>query len=420
MLFTKSTVGEKVFQKIKKKSLDYIIIETYMGALPFDEEFTDKRKHEGAHFEYNVLESINVSDMLDKAIESETDVRKRRFLNEINSICVEAAKAVAYRVAKDLDETDASGEDIIKSADLNTEEKASLVDSCKKLDQEGISDFIENKVINEVTEEAKRSKEEDEINQRIKDKLSEVTDDGEIEEADDKAVDAFIRYNTSRNDLKGHTSLFSTIQTSVLESLLTSKENYHTFNIPVITPITMEFFGVKEELDSLSKIEKAVENTINLCNPEFSSISPEKIQKITLINTITIYTLLQTLYTLGILRPQINDVKDYIMSRRSIADTREEQIGDLKNAINYQIQSIGGELVKCKTKSDVECVLEKLNRLKSAVNDSNCNIDKLGVCEQIDSIIESCNEKISIIEESMVSKPINLDDRHRIYDIVTL
>ena len=68
MLFTKSTVGEKVFQKIKKKSLDYIIIETYMGALPFDEEFTDKRKHEVAHFAYNVLESINVSDMLDKAI----------------------------------------------------------------------------------------------------------------------------------------------------------------------------------------------------------------------------------------------------------------------------------------------------------------------------------------------------------------
>ena len=280
MLFTKSTVGDKVFQKIKKKSLDYIIIEAYMGALPFDEEFTDKKKHDVAHYAYNVLESIDVYNLLDKAIESETDVRKKRFLKDIDSICVEAAKGVATRISKDLENTDASGEEIIKGADFNDIEKASLIENCKKLDQEGISDFIENKVIDEVSEEVKRSKEEDEVNQRIKDKLSEVNDEGEVEEPDEKAIDSFIRHNTSPNDFKGHVSLFSTIQTSVLESMLTSKDNYRSFNIPIITPITLEFFGVKENLDSLGKIEKAVENTMNLCNPEFSTISPEKIQKL--------------------------------------------------------------------------------------------------------------------------------------------
>ena len=437
MLFIKSTVCAKVNDKMKKKSLDYILIQAYEGALPFDEEFTHKRRHEVARFAYTVLESIDAWGMLEKAIESETDVRKNHFLRSIRDICLESARAVENRLSQSLDDTDSSGDEIIKGADFNEIEKKCLVNNVKKLDLGTISSFIEDKVINEISEEKKAYQAEEFMKKNIKDKLEELDEDvtedaepsdgsGEAAQEDaeesvsDEAVEAFIRHNTHKNDARGHVSLFSTIQTSVLESLMCTRENYKTFNFSVIKPITLEFFGITEEIDSLSKIERAVENSINLCDPSFSSISPEKMQKLTLINTITVYTLLQTLYTLGLLRPSVNDVRDFIINRRPVSVTREEQVKNISGAINKQLHEIPMELVKTKTPGQVECVQEKLARLKSAIMESQCGLNKTDLCSQIETIEESCNKKIADITESMTAKPIDLDDRKRINDIATL
>lgn len=190
-----------VKDKIANMCVHAIVNECFIPALPFDkDDLTPDDRRALTLYSKGVLESVITEDgkrgaipLLERAIETASDPRKRQFLTSIYTICAETAETVADRIAKN-PTAGVSLEELLDNAGLNKEEIKDFNENISSLNPDKISEKIQDKVIDTIKSEQKAHHDAEEMNDRLKEMLTpepeknEDDDDDEFDE-DDNMLD---------------------------------------------------------------------------------------------------------------------------------------------------------------------------------------------------------------------------------------
>lgn len=199
-----------VKDKIANMCLHAIVNECFIPALPFDmDDLTPDDRRALTIYSKGVLESVITEDgkrgaipLLERAIETATDPRKKQFLTSIYTICAETAVKVADRVKKDAD-NGVSLEEILDNAGLNKDEIKEFNDNVTAINPNKISEKIQDKVIDTIKSEQKAHQDAEEMNERLKEMLTPKPEENENDDGydeEDIAEDGASDKKSTEND----------------------------------------------------------------------------------------------------------------------------------------------------------------------------------------------------------------------------
>lgn len=413
-IYTKGTLNNIITNKIKNMTFNAIVTETFISALPI-EDINSIKKESLVKSSFNVLESLGGCAILENALKSEKDIFKKALLENINEICTEAANKTAKRVMKNYDKKDdddkESPDEVIRKTKMSNDERNSFYNKVKNSDINEISAEINNKVVEVIKDEKNSYKAELELKNKINEELEE----------EDKTVESLLPFITNKNDAKSHISLFSSIQSSCIESLTYKTDNYKTFQPDLIEDISLEFYGKRKESKSIDDMDNALESLLNYVKtPQLNSYcNKNTIMDVSFINAITIYTLLETLNTLNLITPSCNNVKDYILKDKSISNINADKTNSISQYAENCIKNIDKNISGSNSIIALERCKDKLNAIKESLTKGE-NILNIKLLNSVEDSIEKSNIKINDIKNSRIEGEVQESDKSFLRDIAEM
>ena len=430
-MINKAVLENGVKDKLLNRAFHAIINETFINAIPVEmDELSRSNKVGLSKYSFKVLESMGGIDVLHVAMEHETDPIKCAFLNKMYNICNEAATKACKRICKENADTikeDATKlSDIVDKAAFTEKEFEEFAKDAKSITNEKLQSIIQKKTIDVI----KSEKEAYEKEEALKNELEEA-----ISDSDDFAstsVESYMDIVLKKTDAKRHTSVFSKLQELTLESVIfTNEPSEIPFNslYRVTLENTFNMFPQykKTSLDTFSDFlaMKSMES--------FNTLTPEDKKKImdkALLGTAIIYTMFETLKTMNLFSPALDEVCGFIEKDKRIFDNVNGDRTKISDCVKDIVCAAKAKCDGKATVSDISAIQEGLKKAKERIMENTffTEDEKNKIISIIESGIDYGNDRILAINtkekpsaESMFDKNnkqtdiAQLNKIHRLY-----
>lgn len=367
----------RINQVAKEAILKDILFEVFYNSLLMDEYFLKENFYNIKHLTDKYVDDNGGFKVLDNAIKDSID---STLLKKIKSVCESLALEVCNRKLSDSKES--SEVDLI-DFDMNEDEKNKL-DCAKKddLNIEKISELVKSKVLTVVKDEKERQELNSELIEKIEEDLKEdenVVDEKSLKEAMNNIV-------LSKSVVESSTLFDSLFRDSYQEYL---QENV------AITSTDKANTDDAKEMSKEYDTEMDIDDALGLNDDDDESVENSELNMdLILTEAITKYTLMETLYTLGL--------ENY--SYDNIRKLTERMLNPVSEAASNDKSDNGNEYIKERSE-----FFKLFNKLKDNPTDEGTR-EKLSahinsLCENPDSkehcksFIKICKKEIDTIIE---------------------
>jgi len=392
MLIDKFWLERELTNKFETLTLHTIVNEAFIGALPFDKnELDDKAVESLSEYSLGVLKKLGGFQLVKSAMESCDDVYRGFFLKDLYLICNTSAMEAMKRVRGDeeISKKDRSeSANIIDEAAFTDSEYKSFVSSADTLNLDKVSEVIEQKTIKVLKQEKEEYIKEVETNQRLKDAYIDVKGENATTE---ESFESFIGEIIPRGKAKHYTSLFSKLQSSALNAVMVYESDTSSeLPMKAIDHVTNHKFlnKLREPKSKLSVLEDLVPAVA--IESYFDSEDKTSHMNKATIAAITIYTMFETLKTMGLYSPDTKEAENYILDK---VDTLVGEDG-VRSEIEKIVKSITDEIKSIKNKDDLVTCRSEVEQVRDLVDANTIITDKDAVFESLNVILESINDKI--------------------------
>lgn len=330
MKLNKQILENRLRTKFSNLALYAIVNETYLNALVYDKKsLTKDQVNQLSIYSYKVLESLGGFSILENAMLEETDLNKIKLMGMIHQSCTEFATEATSTNLKEFKDEGKPIDEVIDTASFTKEEYAKFTNKTKDIDLKLISDLIKDKVVKVIKEEQEEYRQNEELEQELAEAIQPESDDMvEDEDRKDVSLDSYMDTFIGKSLPRKPISLFSKIQDITLENLLVS-EKTEELDLNILLKVTLEnvlsnkiINPIQSSMENIEFVCEALVNTnkdIDVASKASSMVT----------NTITIYTALETLYTLNLLKMDRNEVRAVLEQSVSIHDDAMEGLNSI-------------------------------------------------------------------------------------------
>ena len=399
-------LSQRINDKLSKTCLTAIVTETFMQALPFTAEDVSHDAKKYTSYVNTVMESLHCENMLKNAMKAH--VNNREAMNLLTSIqeAIDSAVAPAtHRVVTEASKNKATDiNEVVDKTAFTDSEKHSLMNKAADINTKTVSEIIKKKVIDTIKDE----KDAYDAAMKLKDDIKENLQDA-FGEDEDSSLESYLDTVLSKGDPRDHISFFSRLQDTCMESLIQMEtpeslmdEDNVSLECLVNTTInsTLNCFdkSVLNLDDSLNILSKAVESIDLVPDDKSKSTYANK----SLIMSVVITTIMETLKTLNLWSPTIDDIRQFVDSptaantpAQNLANKIHDEVVDTKKAVSKNNVD----------KDNLTTALGCYNQIKSRVS---------GISEELlpnkKKILDEITEAINAIESSITQESTGVED----------
>ena len=390
-------VSERVSSKLKKVSLDCIITEAVVRALPFTSSEVAKNTTRYAEYVATVTECLGGYGMLTVALEKyQGDAKATKLLNLINSPITSTVQAATSRIVREAaSNSTATVQEIEDAAGFTKDEMNEFARKGHDLTIPEISEIIKDKVVTTITAE----KEAYENNKRIEEDITETLQDQLGEEA--PSLEAYYSIVLEKKDPRKHISFFSRMQDVCIESLLqtcstedlgSEEISMESFKMAIANSLDCfdtSKLSLKSHLDTmLSALE-----SFNYPEDEMQS-RMQRCGKKSLIMNIIIMTIMETLKTLRLFDPSMSTIQNFVDNPTAANNFNGI---DVANKIHTQLDGYK-KLMRNPdmNAAELSAAMDECNTIKAKLN-----AIKESVLPEKEALMQSLTEACSMIEQRL-------------------
>lgn len=398
-------LSQRVHSKLDKACLTAIVTETFMQALPFttEEVYADAKKY--TSYVNAVMESLHCEDMLSKAMKVHAnDSKAMTLLNAIqeaiNSAVIPATSRIVTESTKN--KCDNINQVIDKTAFTDSEKKT-LMDKTGEINIKTISEIIKKKVVDTIKDEKEAYDAALKLKADIKDNLQDALGESA------PSLEAYFDTVLQKGDPRDHISFFSRLQDTCMESLMQMETNETlqdeenvSLECLINTTINSTFSSFDKSVlsldSSLDILTKAVESIDGHHDEEHKHIYAKK----SLIMSVIITTVLETLKTLNLWSPPLNDVKGFVDSPTA-SHNPAHNLGD---KVHHELIATKKMLANPTINKDgLSAALGCFNQMKARIS---------GISEEIlpnkETLMNEITEAATLIEGAIAQESAGSDD----------
>ena len=408
-MINSAILSQRVKTKLEKTCLTAIVTEAFINALPFTTEdvYRDSKKY--ISYVNTVMESLHSENMLNHAMK--VNAPNHEAMTILSSIkeCIDSAviPATSRIVTEAVDNKCTDINEVVDKTAFTDAEKKKLMNKSGEINLKTVSEIIKKKVVDTIKDEKDAYDAALKLKADIKDNLEESLGESA------PSLESYMDIVLSKGDARDHISFFSRLQDTCMESLI-QMENAESLqdseevsleclvNTTINSTLNCFDKSVLNLDDSLMIVSKAIES-VNLIPDDANK---EAYAQKSLIMSVIITTILETLKTLRLWSPSINDIKEFVDSptatntpAQNIADKVHTELINTKKTINKD----------CTNKDGLAAALGAFNQMRVQLS---------GVSEHIlpnkETIMSDIMEAVTLLEgaiaqESTGTEPDGLD-----------
>lgn len=434
-----SIFGLRVSEKIKTLAFEAFINETFVKALPFrTETLSDTSKSALTKYTMAVIEGMGGYDVLTNALHTEKDPKKLQLLKDIDSICTEAANKAANRTVKEKEAAIKNGsfsmEELVADAGLSKEEMNDFMDKSKKIDCDQLAEMIKNKVLDVLKKEKESHERIEKINTELRDAAtpppsnpapeatdgSLPTDDSEdgttnMQEDHDEEINETIESYTSlilgSQNKNEHKSFFSAIQQAACEQIIVTEAvdslNPNEISLRRLKNLTFEntlkifpnyHETLDEALENISMIRSAAEQ-------ETYKENLDTIMEACMVDSVIVYSLFESLYTMNMIHPSVSDMKEAIENQTTILEKNEFDKKVINKKLDESLRDATAIAMASNDPERIEKAIDSFEKTKKIIEEckEECIPEKqMETLESTIQLLKGKYEKLAIANESSV------------------
>ena len=313
-MINKQILQSRLTDKFSTQLLHAIVFECFINGLPIDtSSMSSSEKRELQKYTYDVVQSVGGIKAVENAVDFQNKTLEQNvFLGQIYDACMESAKACARRNSDDKSNNNKLQEVVDKSALSESEYKA-FSKKADAMNLDTVSKVIKEKTIAVIKDEQDQYEKEQELDKELQEILksdddSEV-DDTELNKKADEAMNTLMDIYLDKTAPRHHVSVFSRLQETAMEMMnMTKVENGEDY-FPIIRKVTFESFLKNNESQKLNTAEESLHR---LASEEVCEISADNRPKYATLVSIIVYTIMETLKTMGIYCPSQTEIQGFV------------------------------------------------------------------------------------------------------------
>lgn len=419
-------------EKFSNQFFHSIVHECFLHALPFDRSgMTKNEDRKLRYYTKNVVDSIGGIHALEQAIDlNNKTLEQNLFLGELWNICTESAKKCASEECKKTEACDKNDslKDILQKATLSDAECKEFAKKANDANLDKVAEIINKKTKKVIEDEKAQYEKEKKVNQDLQDALKDSSDSldefdedeellSEVEESTSgdkkggqepgevfrengqkvKGFESYLDIWLDKSDPRHPISMFSRLQESAMESLTLLRENEDYFTSVYATTFDSFF-----EAPQKGFIKPATESSV--ASEEVCDIKSEDKPKYATMVSIIVYTIMETLHTLGIFTPSRDAIRGFVdrgldprkIATKSMNSTCESIITAITEACNHDYS---------KMKSDKLGVI--LESLRTSLEDTETFMQGNGITTDMITAASEATKHIHEIEAIMHQRNID-------------
>lgn len=367
-----------------------VVSECFIKALPLDKSnMSAEEEQKLQKYTWNVLESLGGISALESAFDPKNkSIDQNVYLAQIYQLCMETAHTSDSHVDEEIKNDPMMDMANLKDKTaLNKAQFSVFAGKKNALDLDKVADVIKTKTLEVIKDEKEKYDKEEELDQEIKDAMAnKETDDKEDADSkefnpakdsvdqdalnsvssspdirvdingkpnsvpeDDTAevpakkdeypeadvVESYLNIILDKNAPKHHISVFSRLQETAMEAMdcvkCADEEDFY----PLINKVTFESL-LKD--DSIPTISKVMESLNTSAIEEITEIPQENRGKMATLVSIIVYTMMETLKTMGIFCPSINTVQSFVRNPHTAATMKQAEVKDMTESAKNVVQ----------------------------------------------------------------------------------
>lgn len=391
-------LSDQVREKLMAKCLTAIVTEAFINALPFDKNEVATESENFSKYSVNVIEKMHPEKLLDKAMESTNNNQQAHlYVQNLKTAIEGVVETATKRIVQEAMNVETPTPDIVAQAKLNDDETMKLVNASKHSGTDAVAKLVKDKMIDVIKDEKNAYETAAKLREEIREVIRSEQEDLKMSNNED-ALESYLDLVLDPTDARNHISVFSKMQDICMEAILHSTEQYNG-EIPYNTmeKITLEstfpFFDLSNRtlVDELTNMLIVTESAID---SDCDTDKKKKVAKTAFICTICIMTLLETLKTMHLAKPELSDVKSFVEDPTTIKNLTNN---DLKN-VEDKVMSAVSDVKKSVALGSYRAIeleqakesLEKVHDLVESMNVSESeSTRKTRILNQINSALES-------------------------------
>lgn len=430
--------------KFSNQFFHAIVHECFINALPIDKtEMTDEEDKRLRYYTHNVVQSIGGIKALEHAIDiNHKTPAQNLFLGGLYGVCTEAAKKCTDEKCKDPDlcKKDDKLDDILQKSTLTDQECKTFANKANSMKLDDVAEIIKKKTLNVIKDEKDQYKKEKELDEEledaIKDEDNEDIDDVEesssmgennpnqnpdispdkrkAEKAAKSATESILDICLDGCDPRHHVSMFSKLQDTAMEMMEFTNVAGGTDYFPIVYNTTFESFFDKPE----GGIKKpAIEASI-AASEEICEVPRENRPKYATLVSIIVYTIMETLHTMGIHTPAKEAIQSFVSSpvssKKVISKNMNETSNSIKKAVNEAALLDFSKMNKLRLGNTLESLKTTLEQTEEFMSEFGASTEMIEVASEATKYIQEINEinhqrlidhnALTEASESMVTK----------------
>lgn len=398
-MINKDLLGKAVEKKIADQLFFAVVSECFVGGLPIDESNISENDAKNLQkYAWTVTQSIGGINALESAVDFDKKTPAQNlFLGKIYSVCTEAAKSVKKKALDNADKTPTYRE-VVDSSTLSESEIKQFTKEKQDLNLDKVANIIKKKTLNVIKEEKEQYDKEQELDKELEDALADAKEDkdkdnniatedidpGASEMENKAAKEAMLDIYLDKNAPRHHVSVFSRLQETAMEMMNLVSMNNEEDYMPVVIKTTFEsLLPNNQKID----VDAAIESTHNIVKEEICSVPQENRPKIATLVSVIVYTMMETLKTMGIFCPSQESIQRFVNKQIDSSEVAA------KNATESYTEA--KEVIKSSSRLDFSKMTssnlsDKLVELKTAIESAErCFPDNENPVELADIVSES-------------------------------
>lgn len=424
--FNKGMMRKNVTDKLKTLCLHAIANEAFQKALPFDKgSVSEEDGLTLSRFMYTAIESLGGAALLDNAIKNCKDPNRLILLKNIDSICTEAANKCADRAIKECDERnkqqiidkdDTKGlknERIIQAIQLNQSEYDNFINKTKSLDIDKIADCINEEVITVIKKEKEAYQKEEDLKNQIAMELEKDT-------KTQATVESILDIKLGKKYAKNYVSVFSSIQEVVMESLVS-----HGFEDGAIYKDILSLAFNTALNKPVESLEINLESVGNFLVQNNEGVNMKSLSETGYINTLAVYTALETLHTMNLINYTVKDAMNFIDERGKTSDIIQSSMECTTKSILNQLATVKQNVNSATSKSSLVSQLQQIENFSNVISGvtestSVFKNDIAKIKNEVATLESLINSKIDGTAEPATESIIDNTDRKTLEDVAQM
>ena len=392
----------QVRNKLTGKCIAAITTEAFINALPFDKKELAAECNNLSQYAVNVIEKMHPETLLDRAMESTANNEKAHlYVQTLNDAIESVVSTATKRIVNESLVSDIATPEIVAQAKLNSDETEKLVAASSKSGTDAVAKLVKDTMIDVIKDEKNAYETAAKLREEVKDVIRQERKDLTAELEKD-ALESYFNLVLAPTDAREHISVFSKMQDICMEAVIHSNEAYDG-EIPYKTleKVTLESTFPYFDLSSRSMIDElnsaliVTESEIE-CGEDIEC-KKKKVAKTAFICTICIMTLLQTLKSMHLAKPEISDVKNFVEEPTNVKKLTNVNLSNIENKVNAVIND-AKKSVAMGAYNTLELMQakESLEKAKSFIEKIPCNESNTEYTSKVINKINCALEAINL------------------------